>query len=82
MLQQIPKENLVLLNSSLVSQLLSLDFLVKKFVRQLTQDHCGEGGLVLVFVHSCRPEASLHMYLSVGRPLWWWNSAQGMQGHL
>lgn len=26
-----------------------------------THVHCGEGGLVLVFVHSCSPDASLHM---------------------
>lgn len=53
----------------------------KTFKTKFTQDHCGEGGLVLSFVHSCRPEASLHMYLSVGRPLRW-NSVQGVQGHL
>lgn len=34
MLQQIPEENLGPLNSSIVSYLLSLDFFVKKFVRQ------------------------------------------------
>lgn len=55
---------------------LSLAFLVKKILKaKFTQDHCGEGGLVLALVHSCRPDASLHMYLSVGRPLWW-NSAR------
>lgn len=53
----------------------------KTFKIKFTQDHCGEGGLVLIFVHSCRPDASLHMYLSVGRPLWW-DSVQGTQGHL
>jgi len=53
----------------------------KTFKTKFTQDHCGEGGLVLTFVHSCRPDASLHMYLSVGRPLWW-NSVQGMHSHL
>lgn len=36
---------------------------------KFTQDHCGDGGFVLTFVHSCKPDASLHIYRSVGRPL-------------
>lgn len=51
----------------------------KTFKTEFTQDHCGEGGLVLALVHSCKPDASLHMYLSVGRPLQW-NRARRMQG--
>lgn len=38
---------------------------------ELTQVHCRDGGFVPALVHSCSPEASLHMYRSVGRPLWW-----------
>lgn len=43
---------------------------------ELTQLHCRDGGFVLALVRSCSPEASLHMYRSVGRPLcgqqaWW-----------
>lgn len=30
-------------------------------VCELTHVHCGEGGFIFVFVHSCSPDASLHM---------------------
>lgn len=44
---------------------------------ELTQVHCRDGGFVPALVHSCSPEASLHMYRSVGRPLWWTTGVLG-----